>query len=58
MSIRFYRTLAPYRYFEEALTSKALVLTVQFLVEGNRPFKDQTEAVFQLKSRDAAQASR
>lgn len=37
---------------DEALTNKALQLSVQFLVEGNRPFKDQTEAVFQLKTRD------
>ena len=43
---------------EEALTNKALQLSVQFLVEGNRPFKDQTEAVFQLKPRSDAQAVR
>ena len=42
---------------DEALTNKALQLTVQFLVEGNRPFKDQTEAVFQLKTRDGAQGA-
>ncbi len=37
---------------DEALTNKSLQLSVQFLVEGNRPFRDQTEAVFQLKVRD------
>lgn len=40
---------------DEALTNKSLQLSVQFLVEGNRPFKDQTEAVFQLKAREAGQ---
>ena len=39
--------------FDEVLTNKSLQLTVQFVVEGNRPFRDQTEASFQLKMRDS-----
>lgn len=41
---------------EEALTNKALQLSVQFLVENGRPHRDQVEAVFQLKTRDGAAA--
>lgn len=40
--------------FDEALTNKSLILTVQFSADGNRPAKDQSEAVFRLQTRDGA----
>ena len=40
--------------FDEALTNKNLVLTAQISVDGNRPTKDQAEAVFRLQTRDQA----
>lgn len=39
--------------FEEALTNKALVLTIQFSVDTHRPSRDQTEAVFRLQGTDS-----
>jgi hypothetical protein len=38
--------------FDEALTNKNLVLTAQISVDGNRPTKDQSEAVFRLQTRE------
>jgi hypothetical protein len=38
--------------FEEALTNKNLVLTVQIVTDANHPARDQTEAVFRLSGRD------
>jgi hypothetical protein len=38
--------------FDEALTNKNLVLTAQIAVDGNRPVKDQSEAVFRLQTRE------
>lgn len=39
--------------FDELLTNKSsLHLTVQIVMDGNRPSKDQTEAVFRLQNRE------
>lgn len=48
----FYLPKSVQPMFEEALTNKGIQLSVQFIVEGNRPFRDQTEAVFHLKPRE------
>ncbi len=48
----FYLPKSVQPMFEEALTNKGIQLSVQFIVEGNRPFRDQTEAVFHLKQRE------
>lgn len=48
----FYLPKSVQPMFEEALSNKAFQLTVQFIVEGNRPFRDQTEAVFHVKPRE------
>ncbi|MDR2982752.1 MAG: hypothetical protein LBV12_10955 [Puniceicoccales bacterium] len=42
--------------FDEALTNKSLVLSVQFPIEANRPSKDQVEAIFRLQTRDSVKA--
>lgn len=38
--------------FDEAFTNKSLVLTAQITVDGNRPTRDQSEAVFRLQTRE------
>ncbi|MDR2845533.1 MAG: hypothetical protein LBV28_05545 [Puniceicoccales bacterium] len=38
--------------FDEALSNKNLLLTVQLAAESNRPTKDQSDAVFRLQGRE------
>ncbi|MDR1498157.1 MAG: hypothetical protein LBS59_07100 [Puniceicoccales bacterium] len=38
--------------FDEAFTNKGLILTAQIAVDGNRPIRDQTEALFRLQTRE------
>jgi hypothetical protein len=49
---RFFLPKSVQPIFEEALSNRALVLTVQLVVDDGRPVRDQTEAIFRLQTRD------